>query len=210
MVREWEPQTTPARLCREVEVEDPLEIGLDNTRSVVVDPDSKRYEWKKKHEKIFNNTLTEHLNQKRYKVDAIESMSYVKARKTLGSTRSFPFQDENYSQWIATLDLQKHISAVIVVYIQFQHYYGGTKVEWLSELSIEYCIISTAGGMKLLCSDHQTYINTEKGEKTYGENASVIYRGKDNVPFTLKPKKDTPYFVRDSIDESFKNLPSTD
>ena len=138
-------------------------------------------------------------------------MSYVKARKTLGSTRSFPFQDENYSQWVATLELQKHISAVIVVYIQFQHYYGGIKVEWLSEVSIEYCIVSTTDGMKLLCSDHQTFTNTEKGERTYGGgNDSVIYRGKDNVPFTLKPKKSTPSFVRESIDESFKNLPSTD
>ena len=176
----------------------------------VVDPDSKRYDWIKEHEKTFNSALTELLAHKGYEVDAIEPMSYVKARKTLGSTRSFPLKDENYSQWLAALDLQKHISAVIVVYIQFQHYYGGIKVEWLSELSIEYCIISTASGMKLLCSDLHTFINTEKGIRTYGGNAPVIYREKDNVPFTLKPKKNTPSFVKDSIATSFMNLPSKD
>lgn len=177
---------------------------------VVVDPDSKRYEWKKNHEKIFNSALTEVLNQKGYGVESIEDMSYIKSRKTLGSTRRFPFQDENYSQWLTTLDLKKSISAVLVTYIQFQHYYGGIKVDWLSEVSIEYCLVSTTSGTKLLCSDQLTFINTEKVESTYGGKTPGIYGRTGKNPFRLIPKKDTPSFIRESLHEVFKNLPSTE
>jgi len=177
---------------------------------VVVDPDSKGYEWKKKHGTIFNNALTDHLKQKGYEVESIDNMSYIKARSILGSTRGFPFEDDNYSQWSATLDLQKDLSAVIVTYIQFHHYYGGAKVEWLSEISIEYCIISATSGIKLLCSDHQTFINTEKGDGSYGGTTSVLYRGTDNRPVSLNPKKDTHSFLSESVDKIFENLPSTE
>jgi hypothetical protein len=177
---------------------------------VVVDPDSKGYEWKKKHGAVFNKALSDHLIQKGYKVESIDNMSYIKARSILGSTRRFPFEDENYSQWLATLDLQKDLSAVMVTYIQFHHYYGGAKVEWLSEISIEYCLISAASGMKLLCSDHQTFMNTEKNEGSYGGTASVIYRGRNKRPVRLNPKTHTHSFIKESVDKVFENLPNTE
>jgi hypothetical protein len=175
---------------------------------VVVDPDSKRDTWKKKYGTGFNSAVADHLRQKGYEVEHIYQMGYTKARGIFGSTLRFPHIDEDYGPWLASIALEKDISAVIIMYIQFQHYYSGVKTDWLSEMSLGYCIISAARGRKLICSDFQTFSNTEKGKRTYVGTTSFKEDGTVRYPFDLHRKKDTQSFIKESVDAILKNLPS--